>query len=103
MLTYQDRIHAGLLESEEVVMAVNAAFTDDEAVLWYFLTQSNRMLQVGMKRAQVAIVDADQTRAGIQDARQVLRFVEFDQGCQSEFDRFVVQFSEITVVQTFGN
>ena len=68
------------------------------------LAQTQRVVQIGLEGAQVAIVDADQRGAGVEHARQIRRLVQVRPAASVPI-RCASLCSEpqVAVVETFGD
>ncbi len=65
--------------------------------------QPQRVLQVGTEGAQIAIVHADQRRAGVEHPLQIRRVVQFHERRHLPFDGQPVQQAEVAIVEAFGD
>ena len=93
----------GSLQTQHVVASVNSAFRHQHPIVGHLPAHADRMFQIDPERMEVAVIDPDQHRASMEHARQIAFFVKLDQQRQPQFDRFVVQLSQVAIVEAFGN
>ena len=72
-------------------MGTNPTLPDDDPVGWDAPTEADGVVEVGFEGVEIAVVDADEFRAGGDHPVDVFRLVQFDQRCHAEFDRQIVQ------------
>ena len=74
-LTHQDRSNAGCPKAQNILACADAAFTNQANPGGDARRQLKGPFQLGDKRPQVAVVDADQGRPGVEHPRQLARVV----------------------------
>src|SRR5262245_48978683 len=65
--------------------------------------QFQRVFQADDEGAQVAIIDANEIRSGVEDARQVLRIVQLDQRLHLRLANAVEQSAQLIAGQNLGD
>ena len=83
--------------------AVNAAFAHEDALRGNPLPQADRVPQIRLERAQIAVIDSNERRTRLQYPLAMIGLVKFDQWRHAELDRFVKQLSQLAIVQTLGD
>src|SRR5262245_6440978 len=77
-LAHKNRLHARTTKSLDISARTNAALAHEDTVGRHSRGQVQRVLQSGLERVKVAVVDADQAGAGLHDAVQVRGLVALD-------------------------
>ena len=76
---------------------------DDGDGIGYQRSQFERAIQTRDERSQIAIVDADDLSAAIEDARELIRIVEFDEDVQPDLHRVSVELRQFLSRQNLGD
>ena len=84
-------------------MGMDAAFADEGDVGGDLGFELEGVVEAGGEGAEVAVVDADEGCATIEDAREVGGVVEFDEGLHAEGFRDGAEVVELGIAEDFGD
>ena len=102
-LADEDRVDAGGFEAFDVAPGADAALTDEGDVGRDAVAEPEGEVEVGDEPGQIAVVDADEGRAGVEDAGQIGLVVELDKDGHSEPPGALSKRDELAVVKDFGD
>ena len=100
---HEHRLNAGRFQQRHVGIRADPALADDRHARGDAGPQFEGLLQSRDESAQIAVVDADDRGTRIEDAREMLRIVEFHEDIQPHSDGFAVQPREFVTRQDFGD
>jgi len=87
-------VNARRSQNRHVGGRADAALADDRDGIRNQRSEFERAIQTRDERAQIAVVDADDGRTAIEDARQLIGIMQFDEHIQTEGHRFAMEFRE---------
>jgi hypothetical protein len=103
MFTDQECVKSGRAKADQVLMRAQTRFTHGDTFLRNGFDQFVRRFDSHFERAQVAIVHADDARAGGQRPRQLLTRVHFHQRLHPKLPAQRQQFGKKNVTQSRDN
>ena len=82
----EDGVDAGGFQAEEVGVGADAALADEGDAGGDLVADPEGQVEVGDEAGEVAVVDADEGGAGVEDTGEVGLVVELDEGLRMQFE-----------------